>query len=389
MYGTTDTQSYKRQSTKQTDWAKAEAHVRSLQATSADTKETGPLLSDCIALYLGDRPDLAPRTMKQYVALLGAPVKGVAATTGLLPFAHSKNKYFIRQLDATFLKDFRVNGMGDIKASTKKMRLAKLKHFLREAYRVDWTLIPLVEKMAKSSGGSAKGSQPFNVTKASDTWNEDEVNRILEVAGSLVSRSGYGSRPGTFRLHCELMNETGMRVSDTISFDPRLCVRSGEMWAYNYNPKKQKHDREEVLTAVVYLTDRLKTAIESCVWMSTSLPFAYCGRIYRYPAKPAKGEPDLTEKLALEVYKHLQVIGPKAGVVGSCRPHRFRDTFACRLIVAGMDLLDIKEALNHQDSRVTEKYYLTWFEARTKMLVTKLHGILSKLHEPAIVAKAA
>jgi integrase len=279
--------------------------------------------------------------------------------------------------------------MGDIKDSTKKMRLAKLKHFLREAYRVDWTLIPLVDKMAKFEGGGAKGAQPFNVTKTSDQWNEDEVNRVLEVAGTVVSRSGYGSNPATFRLQCELMNETGMRVSDTISFDPRLCVASGDMFAYTYCPKKQRHAKKTPLTATVYLTERLKVAIESCEWMSEALPFAYCGPIYRYPAKPAKGEIDLTEKLALEVYKRLHtVIGPKAGV-SNCRPHRFRDTFAIRLIVAGMDLLNVSKALNHSNSKITEEYYLIWFEGRTKKLVTELHGILTKLHQPAIVAKAA
>jgi integrase len=122
--------------------------------------------------------------------------------------------------------------------------------------------------------------------------------------------------------------------------------------------------------------------------MSPELPFAYCGPIYRYPAKPATGEDDLTEKLALEVYKRLHsTIGPKAGVL-NCRPHRFRDTFAVRLIMAGMSLTNVSKALNHSNSKITEEYYLCWFEARTKDFVSEFHGIISTLH-PAVLEKAA
>ena len=126
---------------------------------------------------------------------------------------------------------------------------------------------------------------------------------------------GYAKQPKTLRLLLELMFETGMRVGDAIRYDPLVAVKGDHLWIYTFIPqKKKKTDQPKPLE--IYLTDRLKIAIDQCDWLSPKGPFIYGS--FRNQAY-----------LANEVYYRMQTIGERCGVE-DCRPHRLRDTFAVR-----------------------------------------------------------
>jgi integrase len=56
-----------------------------------------------------------------------------------------------------------------------------------------------------------------------------------------------------------------------------------------------------------------------------------------------------------------------AGVPGG-HAHRFRDTFATRLLRAGVPLERVSVLLGHQSTRVTEKHYIHWVRERQEQL---------------------
>jgi len=102
----------------------------------------------------------------------------------------------------------------------------------------------------------------------------------------------------------------------------------------------------------VYLSDRLKMAIEKCVWLSGKRPFHYeCGEY----------------SLAKAVYERMQEIGKRCGVK-DCRPHRLRDTFAVRSLLRGLQLDDVSRLLGHSSVKVTETYYAKFTTARKSRL---------------------
>ena len=106
------------------------------------------------------------------------------------------------------------------------------------------------------------------------------------------------------------------------------------------------------MSAEIYLTDRLKTAIDQCEWLSESLPFAY--------VPLAK-----TTYMANKVWQHMQRIGSKCEPqIADCRPHRLRDTFAVRALLKGIPLEDVSKLLCHKSIAVTEKYYAAWIASR-------------------------
>ena len=69
--------------------------------------------------------------------------------------------------------------------------------------------------------------------------------------------------------------------------------------------------------------------------------------------------------------RSLRKLFSLAGIV-SGHPHRFRDTFAVELLMAGVLLERVSKLLGHSGVRVTEKHYSPWIHARQEQLEADL-----------------
>ena len=107
----------------------------------------------------------------------------------------------------------------------------------------------------------------------------------------------------------------------------------------------------------MYLSDKLKQAIDGCPWLSAELPFWY--------SVPCQD--DNPSYLANQAYRRMQELGKRCGVK-DCRPHRMRDTFAVRKLLSGLQLDDVSRLLGHSSVKVTETYYAKWITARKSRL---------------------
>jgi integrase/recombinase XerD len=58
--------------------------------------------------------------------------------------------------------------------------------------------------------------------------------------------------------------------------------------------------------------------------------------------------------------------------------HRFRDTFAVELLLAGIPLERVSVLLGHQSSRVTERHYAPWTRSRQEQLEADLQKAWSE-----------
>jgi integrase/recombinase XerD len=341
--GTTDTERFPRQAIGLTDWKAAEAHLASLVSGAKDTAIHGPTLSDCIQRHLdAHATNIGERAFDYHRLTLAR----------LLEFAKSRNKVFIRELNVDLLEDFKTYTFAEFKSTSKRTAEAKLKFFLREAYRRSWTTEALAEKV-KSTKAVYEQKQPYT---------DKEVKVILAQAEKLKDggKNGFASNGKTFRLLLELMLETGLRVSDAIRYDPKRCVKSKHLWRYSFEQKKQKRN-EQPKQAEVFLASRLKKAIDQCGWFSENLPFAY-----RELNKS-------TTVMEYAVYERMKAIGKRCGI-DDCRPHRLRDTFAVRMLMKGVALEDVSKLLCHSSIAVTEKYYAAWIPSRK----LRLEGVLAK-----------
>ena len=68
-------------------------------------------------------------------------------------------------------------------------------------------------------------------------------------------------------------------------------------------------------------------------------------------------------------------------------PHRFRDTFAVELLLAGVPIEQVSVLLGHASVKITEKHYAPWIRTRQEKLeedVRKSWGEVGpKLVKPA------
>jgi integrase/recombinase XerD len=331
MYGRTDDGLVPRQSTGYTTLPEAEALRASLVARSQTEVVRGPRLSDCIVKYLASRRhELSEMTYGHHQLLLSR----------LKTYCERQGVYFARELTVDLLETFKCDGLPNLADTSKSTAVAKLRCFLRDAFRRGWITESLVDRV-KSHRAVYEQKEPYS---------DEEVERILDEALKLSGGTrGYAKQPKTFRLLLELMLETGMRVGDAVRFNPILVTKGEHLWIYTYLP--QKHKRTERPRAVeAYLSDRLKRAIDACDWLSPKLPF-----VFGSSTNPAH--------LANEVYERMKALGARCGVA-DCRPHRLRDTFAVRKLLAGLQLEDVSRLLAHSSVKVTETYYAKWVASR-------------------------
>ncbi len=74
-----------------------------------------------------------------------------------------------------------------------------------------------------------------------------------------------------------------------------------------------------------------------------------------------------------------------AGVVNG-HAHRFRNTFAVELLIAGIPIERVSILLGHQSTRVTEKHYNPWVRSRQEQLEADLERAWSR--DPLVLLEA-
>jgi integrase len=320
-----------RQSTGTSDLKKAESIKAALVAEGKDEKVYGPRLGGCISDYLASREhELGDKTYGQHKLLLSR----------LKDYCQAGGVYFMAELTPDLLERFKVEGLDGLANTSKATSVAKLRCFLKHAFRRGWINTPLVDKVTSHRA----------VYEEKSPFSEEEVTKILDEALRLKGGThGYAKHPKTFRLLLELMLATGMRVGDAIRFDPAVLVKGERLWVYTYKQQKSKRVEKPKLMEA-YISSRLKEGIDQCDWLSKELPFSYGAS--RHP-----------NYLANETYERMQTIGSRCGVL-DCRPHRLRDTFAVRKLLQGLQLEDVSRLLGHSSVKVTEMYYAKWTASR-------------------------
>jgi len=83
--------------------------------------------------------------------------------------------------------------------------------------------------------------------------------------------------------------------------------------------------------------------------------------------------------------KRLRKLFKLAGVSDG-HAHRFRDTFAAELLLAGVPLERVSILLGHQSVRITERYYAAWTDSRQRQVEADLRRAWE--HDPIVLLEA-
>lgn len=306
------------------DWEKAQARVREWEAEGrlqAEPEAPPITISEAFKAFLGDAKarNLKEKTIYKYQLL----------SRQLEQFAQADGFRFLKELDAPALRKFRATWKDGNLAALKK--LERLRTFFCFAQSGKW----IEENPAsglKNPKVSARPTMPFT---------HEEMIRILHACDKSHEASGSSGKMNARRLRALilLLRYSGMRIGDAVSFSVER-LNGNKLLLYT---------QKTGVPVYCPLPDFVVKALEEITLLSERY-FFWTGE-----SKLQTATGDWQAKLK-KLFEKAELPDGHA--------HRFRDTFAVELLLAGVPLERVSVLLGHTSIRITERHYAPWVRAR-------------------------
>lgn len=314
-----------RESLKLRNWEKAQEKIREWEAEGARPEVERITIEEACEDFLTDATarKLTEATLYKYRLLFGR----------LKAFAHDNGLRFLTEFDLPLLRKFRASWAdGNISAAKK---LERAKAFFRFAHETGW-IAENPARLLKSPKVSCPPTMPFT---------RDEMVKILAACNKYSDNYGRTEQANAVRLRAFilLLRYSGMRIGDAVSLS-RDRISGSRLFLYT-----QKTGVPVFCPLPDFVVEALNKAPGS-----NSAYFFWSGES---KLKSAVGN----------WQRSLGKLFTLAGIPGG-HAHRFRDTFAVELLLAGAPLERVSVLLGHRSVKVTEKHYAPWVRARQEQL---------------------
>jgi integrase len=244
---------------------------------------------------------------------------------------------FLKQVDLVTLRDFRLGWKDGPLSSAKK--LERLRAFYRFAVESKWV----------DENPASKMRSPKITQRQTLPFTDEEMARILAALDPYCDEVAASGKDSARRLRALifLLRYTGMRVGDAVSL-------TGDK--INGNKLFLRTEKTGVPVYTV-LPDFV-------VRMLDTIPRVTPARFFWNGTGTLEGVVGSWQRRLRRLFQIAKVTGGHA--------HRFRDTFAAELLLAGVPIERVAVLLGHQSVRITEKYYAAWTEARQRQIEADL-----------------
>jgi integrase len=242
----------------------------------------------------------------------------------LQAFAEQEGREFINELDLETIRRFRATW--NHKNFAARNKTENLRALFRFAHGAKWI----------SENPAAALKSPQVTANPTLPFTPDEYAAILKACESYE-----GPNRAMLKAFILLLRCTGLRIRDAVTLK-RSSVVSGKLFLRSAKTGVPVHlplppDSLEALAV-------LPSVGEYYFWSGASKPKVRVGNFQ----------------------KMLQTVFRKAGISGG-HAHRFRDTFAIELLLAGVSLENVAASLGNS-VKVVEKHYAPWVAARQNQL---------------------
>lgn len=254
----------------------------------------------------------------------------------LSTFAEACKLQFMDQLDLDSLAMFRASWTEGPCTSLKK--LERLRAFMRFAERRDWVeRNPAMD--LKAPKVPVKPTLPFT---------REEMIRILAALTPYGETAGV-SNAQRLRAFVLLLRYSGLRIGDAV----QLAVNRVQ------ENKLLLHTEKTGVHVYCVLPDFVVQAINAAP-RSSEHYFFWTGKSTVHGSKG---------KWQHRLHRLFQFAG-----IGGGHAHRFRDTFAVELLLAGVPLDRVSILLGHSSIRITERHYAPWTRSRQEQIESDLRA---------------
>jgi integrase/recombinase XerD len=310
-----------RQSLKTRDWQKASDQVHEWEARGTiveETQEEPITVAGAAARFLKDcrARGLRRPTLYKYRFLFRR----------LRDFARTRGIRYIAEMDLDNTRRFRESWPDRNLSALKK--LERLRTFFRFCTDSNWV----------GANPAKKIKNPKITQSPTLPFSRDQVGSIL---GACLDYPDRSNAPRV-RAMVLLLRYSGLRIRDAVTLG-RERIRDGKLFLFT--AKTGTPVWIPLPPFVVEALDAITGRGQYFFWTGESKP------------KSAVGD----------WQRSLRRLFKLAGVPDG-HAHRFRDTFAVELLLAGVPLERVSVLLGHQSTKVTEKHYTPWVRARQEQL---------------------
>jgi integrase len=247
----------------------------------------------------------------------------------LQTFAQGRGLRLIKELSVEALREFRITWPLRNTAACKT--LEELRAFFGFCQDSGWV-----------ASNPAKSLKPPRCTDApTEPFTDDEVKKILAACAVHSESAGKGMRE--METFVEVMLYTGLRIRDSVTLR-RDCVAEGKL-----RLRTEKTGTVVCCPLPPSLIEKLEairgTSSQYFFWSGTSNPKSRVGNFQR----------------------SLKKLFRLAGVSGG-HAHRFRHTFAKRLLMKGVPPDRVAILMGHRNPSITLKHYAAWVKDRQDQL---------------------
>jgi len=304
------------------DWQAAQLRARDMEAEGPDSFLSGDKNALTVEKAVEDfkadaQNNVQPSTMKQYKILLAR----------LTQFCQQRSLIFLRQLDVVQVRDFR-NSWTTYSPRTAGKHIERLKRFFSWCVENGWL--------------QTSPAKPLKAPKVGDTdvvpFTEEEVGKILAACGKYDG----DNRPRLVIL-TELMLATGLAIGDATTLPKSKIVKNGT--GYNVELRRAKTGSPVACPIPSALAKKfLELEGETPFWTGKS-DLHHLTSNWR--------------KIFTRVFTTAKIENGK--------PHRFRHTFAKRLLAKGVQIGFVAAALGDSEE-IVRKHYSKWIPERQAAL---------------------
>ncbi len=317
-----------RESLKLRDWARAQELVRQWEAENRRIvqQEKEVTIKEAHGKFMADAEarKLNEATLYKYRLLFRQ----------LDTFAEAHNLQRLKQLDLDTLAIFRATWKDGPRSGLKK--LERLRAFLRFTEKRKWIdYNPATELKAPKVPN--KPTMPFT---------REEIVRILTALGPYGKSAGIRNAQRV-RAFVLLLRYSGLRIGDAVQLDVNRLEGT----------KLLLHTEKTGVPVYCVLPEMVVKALDAAPHSSARY-FFWTGKS---TVRSAKGK----------WQRRLQRLFGLAKVTTG-HAHRFRDTFAVELLLAGVPLDRVSVLLGHSSIRITERHYAPWTRSRQEQIEADL-----------------
>lgn len=334
-----------RRSMRTRDWTKANRDVQKWEAAERMSEQGAPVsIADAWESFLADLEarKLSYETIRKYKLL----------KSRMTVFAADKGLNLLADCDVDTLGRFRATWKDGPRTSAKT--LERLRAFFRFAHDRNWVernpaarlKLPRISIRPTMPLTQAEMVKLFAKCEACFALTRREAARM---PAKTLERLEQTARMNAARLNTLvlIMRYSGMRISDSVTLS---ADRLDGKRLFLYTQKTG-------VPVYTVLPDCVLQALEATPRVTTKNYF-WSGESKR-------------ESIAGLWEKRLKKLFDLAGVSkgqGNAVSHRFRDTFAVELLLAGVPIERVSILLGHQSVRITEKHYNPWVRSRQEQL---------------------